>query len=1224
MSVYKKIITGISAFVITLLVILFCLLFTAPGNQFLAYSANKMVDGLKININNGRFLYNDAFSVNYKSKGIEFNATQLKINLFWLQCNGLCIDNLSAKSIKLTLPPSKNNNEEASKPLEKITLAFNIAIKNVQIDEFVLNHSRADVTVKNFKLSGDANGSDLNIKSLTIPSVVAVIKEQNEEKTIKTASAPISSLPAIPNIEFISPLNIFVEQFNIARVQVEQADQQYIIENIDLQGNVEDANIELHTLSAQYQQWQLNTQVDTTLDKAMPIKGNISLKSNNESVNLLLAGDLSDLNINLTTDGQYPLKLNANANFRKENYPFDLNANIEQWDIQNQSNQLKIHNVTLSAQGNADNYQLTLNGNSQLADYPAAKLNVDIEGTLADAKINTFVLKAKDSSARLNGKVDWQKGVKASFNGKLSQLKAQYFTDSVSSDISGQFEGAFDSKADTWQLKMNNTKLTGSVNKVPVELASNFSINEKLKANIDSFYLQSGTNKLSLKGYVDDSWHVDGLASLNSDEDANVPFVANGKADLTLRGKRLAPSAKLSLTLDNFSFNDTTINDLSVKGNLDADNDWQTNLNINVGSAVIAQQEINSIKIDASGDKKDHQLVASIDAEKGIVDLELTGRLKNNEWNGELSNVTLSDRKLQFSNTEDIAIKVNTQNGNFDVSAHCWKSPNSELCIDTLAQTKTLGQFNAKLNNLSIKEFSHLFPDDISTSGTIAGDFAANWQSGKLKTFRTHLDSSQLMATLITDGERLTLPVEKLSLDAFSDSQKGKLDAKLESSVLGKISSHVNIDDIQKAQTLDGNINIEKILLADLQPFLNTIEQLKGIISGQIALAGTLKDPQLNGELNVEEINLKGEQLPVALEKSNINIAFNKTTATVKGQLNDTQGGHVKLDGDVDWQGEQPEVNVAVQGERFYVRAQQGVVFKVSPDLKIGLANRALKLAGQVTVPYGRIEIEELPEDAVKVSDDQIIVDRKSTPTEDVPFDYDIDLKLLLQNDVQIESFGLSSKVEGDMAIKMAQGEPILATGELNLINGTYLAFGQNLIIKTGQIGFSGSIEQPYLNIKAIRNPDNTADDVIAGVTLTGNVEQPKLKIFSEPAMDQAQALAYLLNGQPLGEGDSSSDAMLTQLLLSQGVSRSEGVVSKVGETFGLSDVSLSSSGTGDDTKVEISGYVAPSLQVRYSVGIFDSLSEVAVRYQLLSKLYIEITSGLAQNVDVLYKFNVD
>ena len=147
---------------------------------------------------------------------------------------------------------------------------------------------------------------------------------------------------------------------------------------------------------------------------------------------------------------------------------------------------------------------------------------------------------------------------------------------------------------------------------------------------------------------------------------------------------------------------------------------------------------------------------------------------------------------------------------------------------------------------------------------------------------------------------------------------------------------------------------------------------------------------------------------------------------------------------------------------------------------------------------------------------------------------------------------------------------------------------------------------------------------MVAGITLTGNVEQPSLKVFSEPAMDQGQSLAYLLNGQPLDEGDSSTDAMLTQLLLAQGVSRSEGLVSKVGETFGLSDVSLSSKGSGDDTKVEISGYVAPGIQVKYSVGVFESLSEVAIRYQLLSQLYVEATNGLTRSVDILYKFDWD
>jgi translocation and assembly module TamB len=1228
MSVFKKITTAVSALLVTLLITVFCLLFTAPGNQFIAYSANKAVDGLNIDIKNGRFLYNDAFNVSFTNNGLDFNAQQLKLDLYWWQCDGVCIDNVSAKSIKLTLPQSPVGKDEATiEPLEKITLPLNIAVKNISVGEFALNHPSAIVIVNNFKLSAKAKGSELTIKSLTIPSVVVTLKEQAQppkSQTVQIQSAPFTALPVLPNIEFTSPLNLNIAQFNVARVTIEQGDEQYNIKNIVLQLSVEDANVNVHSLAATYEQWQLNTQIDTELAGNMPIKGNITLKSDEHQANLLLNGDLSNLNINIETMGQYPLNMSATVNLKQKNYPFSVNGKINQWLINTQSNNLKVRNVNLSVQGNVDDYQLSLTGNSQLDAYPAVDLKTQLKGTLTNATLEAFSIKAHESTANIKANIDWQQGLQTDFSGTLAHLKAQYLTETVTSDVSGQFKGIFNAKNDTWQLQMNNTKLAGFVNNVPLEFASNFKLDNTLKANIDSFYLSSGTNKLALSGQVDEKWLVDGNITLKSDELANMPFIANGKANLKLRGERLTPSVDLALVLDSFIFNDITVNKLSIKGQLDTATDWQTDISVNVGSALIAEQQINSIKIEASGDKKDHQLTASIDAEKGSLDLEVNGYVNNAVWQGELSSVQLSDKTLSFSNTKKIAVIVNTQNGDFDVSAHCWRSDQSKLCIDTLLQTKTLGQFNAKLSHLALEEFKHLLPDNMLTRGNVSGDLAANWQAGSLKRLRANINSNELTAVLTSEEERFRLPIETLHISAFSDSQTGKLEANLESSVLGKITTQINVSDIKNTQTLNGFLNIDKILLSDLQPFLETLEQLKGEISGKVALAGTVKDPLLNGELNIDGINLKGEQLPIVLQKSNVNVLFNKSTATIKGDLNDSQGGKVKLTGDIDWQGEQPAVNVTVLGERFFVRAQQGVIFKISPDLKISLVDNALNLVGKVVVPYGRIEIEALPEGAVQVSDDEVIVDQKVQATKKVPFDYDVDLKLIVKNDVRIESFGLASKIAGDLAIKMGQGAPIIATGELNLIEGTYLAFGQDLIIRTGQIGFSGSIEQPYLNIKAIRNPENTANDVIAGVTLTGNVEQPTLKIFSEPAMDQGQALAYLLNGQPLGEGDSSSDAMLAQLLLSQGVSRSEGVVSKVGETFGLSDVSLSSKGSGDNTKVEISGYVAPSLQVKYSVGIFDSLSEVAVRYQLLSQLYIEITSGLSQNVDVLYKFDWD
>lgn len=82
---------------------------------------------------------------------------------------------------------------------------------------------------------------------------------------------------------------------------------------------------------------------------------------------------------------------------------------------------------------------------------------------------------------------------------------------------------------------------------------------------------------------------------------------------------------------------------------------------------------------------------------------------------------------------------------------------------------------------------------------------------------------------------------------------------------------------------------------------------------------------------------------------------------------------------------------------------------------------------------------------------------------------------------------------------------------------------------------FSGPPDQPYLNIEAIRNPDATEDDVIAGVRVTGLADEPKAEIFSDPAMSQQAALSYLLRGQGL-ESDQSDSAAMTSMLIGLGL----------------------------------------------------------------------------------------
>ncbi|MGR5470254.1 translocation/assembly module TamB domain-containing protein, partial [Vibrio astriarenae] len=112
-----------------------------------------------------------------------------------------------------------------------------------------------------------------------------------------------------------------------------------------------------------------------------------------------------------------------------------------------------------------------------------------------------------------------------------------------------------------------------------------------------------------------------------------------------------------------------------------------------------------------------------------------------------------------------------------------------------------------------------------------------------------------------------------------------------------------------------------------------------------------------------------------------------------------------------------------------------------------------------------------------------------------------------------LSAFGLKGDLQGDLRVTQRDKGPFIV-GEVNIIDGSYRSFGQDLLIEEGKIIMSGPVDEPYVSIKAIRNPDNTQDGVTAGVRVTGPASDPKVEIFSDPPMPQANALSYLLRGQ--------------------------------------------------------------------------------------------------------------
>ena len=154
------------------------------------------------------------------------------------------------------------------------------------------------------------------------------------------------------------------------------------------------------------------------------------------------------------------------------------------------------------------------------------------------------------------------------------------------------------------------------------------------------------------------------------------------------------------------------------------------------------------------------------------------------------------------------------------------------------------------------------------------------------------------------------------------------------------------------------------------------------------------------------------------------------------------------------------------------------------------------------------------------------------------------------------------------------------------------------------------------MNIEAIRK----VDEVVAGLRLTGNANSPSTTVFSEPPMSQQEAMSYLVLGRPLGqEGDSN---MVGQAALALGLAGTAPITQKIGDTLGLEDFAVESEGSGTSTQVVASGSITDKLSVRYGVGVFEPANQLALRYDLTRRLYLEAISGFASSLDFFYRID--
>lgn len=965
----------------------------------------------------------------------------------------------------------------------------------------------------------------------------------------------------------------------------------------------------------------------------------LALKHDSEGEGqLTLTGVPNQLQLNVTADSAFGKgELSAQLALLSPDLPLSVRGHWSEMKVP----QAHLSDVSLSLDGSLASGKLSLAGDIRPGKGPEVKTRLqgqwDEQGISLDAQHQLL-----EGVVALEGRlaVNAPQALTLEAKVKLSEINPGAYWPDYAAKLNGEVPLIAQLDGDTWSLALSDINLDGQWR------AQAFTLSGALKGKadkgmtdqswadqewiIDKLNIAAGDNRLLLSGTVDDSLSLSLALKANELGVLSPLFSGKARLDARVEGQRNAPRVSASGQGEGLSWPQGSAEAISLKGEVDLQA-REGDILVDLSALTLPQGKLDTARLALSGNEAAHTL--NLDARGEVLTAALTieGSTANNQWQGQWREGEWALQGTHFRLDEAFALSADWHAQRYLVGAHCWLEISAEarLCLNADVKGTELVQAKVSLAHWRpAPVLSALLDAQFPGRQALSSDATLNVTasaSGKLKDgLSARLDASLTPGEwqIHNDNTRAGVSLSDFQLNARLDPQTAHLVLALDADALGRVNTDLSIGLADKA--LSGKVDIHTLELSHITPFVPALEAISGRLASSLELKGQLMAPLVYGSTHIAHLQLQSPSLPVHLKQWQQTLNWQGQRVALDGDflLGEGKG---EIGGSIDWsQGLSGDITLVGQALEFDYQSQLRA--QLSPNLRLQLAPQRIAVSGEVGVPYGRFKINELPEGGVSPSKDVILVDgpAPNTLTKQLHLDVKIKIDEAGQNQVKLDAMGLTSNLQGELRL-VQDDKQQQAIGEINLIDGKYLAYGQHLLIRDGQVLFSGPLDRPYLSVEAIRDPELTADDVVAGIRVEGEATQPTLTLFSEPHLEQQEVLSYLLRGQGLSSGSSDSqDVLLTNLLLGISLGKSENLVGKVGRKLGVEDLALGTSGQGDSTKVNISGYIAPGVQLRYGVGVFDSAAEVALRYELMPKLFFEAVSGLDTALDLYYQFSLD
>jgi translocation and assembly module TamB len=300
--------------------------------------------------------------------------------------------------------------------------------------------------------------------------------------------------------------------------------------------------------------------------------------------------------------------------------------------------------------------------------------------------------------------------------------------------------------------------------------------------------------------------------------------------------------------------------------------------------------------------------------------------------------------------------------------------------------------------------------------------------------------------------------------------------------------------------TVKGGIN-----LAILQ-LLNPDLQARGSATVSTAIRGSVRNPQVNGRLELKSASLYLEGLANGVDNANGAILFDRNRATIESLVAETGGGRIILSGFLEFAS--PLIyRLQADVRQVRVRYPEDVSTTGTAQLSLYGTSEASTLSGTVTVTraaisaradFGKMLAAGVRSSAAPAANDYLNGVR-------------FDVRVQSAANLQLET-SLTRDVQASIDLRL-RGTPVrpVLLGEITVNSGEVQIFGNRYTVNRGEIRFLNPVKiEPTLDV----NLETSTRGITVNVSLSGPPQKLNVNYSSDPPLQSREIIALLAVGR--------------------------------------------------------------------------------------------------------------